>query len=141
MLDEYNDRDTNWLIICVVGSQPQITSTEENVLAISGEKEVTIGVGGNLTTVVGTGVKILCPVTALPNATVSWLFNGSSVEDENRRWFKNGEVTMTGVTPEHVGSYTCVAKNSYGSDLKATILSLISKTFLFCLFYLKTTLF
>ncbi|XP_068741513.1 hemicentin-1-like isoform X2 [Montipora capricornis] len=109
----------------LVGSQPEITSTEENVLAISGEKEVTIGVGGNLTTVVGTGVKILCPVTALPNATVSWLFNGSSVEDENRRWFKNGEVTMTGVTPQHVGSYTCVAKNSYGSDLKATILSLI----------------
>ena len=36
---------------------------------------------------------------------------------------------MTSVTPEDVGSYTCVAKNAYGSSSETTYLSLISKTF------------
>lgn len=115
------------LVLCTAGSRPEITTKEENIMAIYGEKEVSIGVGGNLTTVVGTDVKILCPVTALPNATITWLFNGSSVKEENRRLIKNGGVSLTGVIPEHVGSYTCVAGNSYGSASKTTMLSLISK--------------
>ena len=106
------------------GSAPKITSPEENIVAVSGENEVTIEIGGNLTTVVGTGVMILCPVMALPNATITWLFNGSSVEEENIR---SGAVTMIGVTPENVGSYTCIARNSYGVASKTTFLSLISK--------------
>ena len=115
------------LILFTAGSRPQITTKEETIMAINGEKGVSMGVGGNLTTVVGTDVKILCPVTALPNATITWLFNGSSFKEENRRLVKNGGVSLIGVIPEHVGSYTCVARNSYGSDSKTTILSLISK--------------
>lgn len=88
-------------------------------------------VGGNITTVVGTAVKILCPVIALPSATIGWLFNGSSVKDRSVRLVdsENASLTMTSVTPEDVGSYTCVAKNAYGSSSETTYLSLISKTF------------
>lgn len=123
--------DTDWLILCSDGSQPEITSKEENIVAVSGENEVTILIGGNLTTVVGTGVKIRCPVTALPSAMITWLVNGSTVEEENGRIFdsENGAVTMIGVTPEDVGSYTCVTTNSYGSASKTTFVSLISKRF------------
>lgn len=88
-------------------------------------------VGGNITTVVATAVKILCPVIALPSATIAWLFNGSSVKDRSVRLVdsENASLTMTSVTPEDVGSYTCVAKNAYGSSSETTYLSLISKTF------------
>lgn len=58
-------------------------SMEENVLVISGEKEVIIGVGGNLIIVVGIGVKIFCLVMVFFNVMVLWLFNGFFVEDEN----------------------------------------------------------
>ena len=90
---------------------------------------MTIVIGGNLTTVIGTGVKILCPVTALPNATITWLFNATSVKEKDSRDFdsENGAVTMIGVKPEDVGSYSCIARNSYGSASKTTVLSLISK--------------
>ena len=109
------------------GSDPRITGPEISVVAVSGEKEVKIVVGGNITTVVGTSVDILCPVTALPNATITWLFNGSTVEKGNRPLLelKNSTLTLSGVTPEDIGSYTCLANNSYGEDSRTTFLSLI----------------
>ena len=84
-------------------------------------------VGGNVTTVIGTSVEVHCPVTALPNATVTWLFNGSTVVKGNRRLLKlkNSTLTLSGVTPEDIGSYTCLANNSYGEDKRTTFLSLI----------------
>lgn len=96
-------------------------------MAVSGEKEVKIVVGGNITTVIGTSVEIHCPVTALPNATVMWLFNGSIVKKGSRRLpkMKNSALTLRGVTPEDIGSYTCLANNSYGEDTRTTFLSFI----------------
>lgn len=116
-------------ILSLDGSAPRITGPEINVVAVSGEKEVKVVVGGNITTVVGTRVEILCPVTALPNATITWLFKGSTVEKENRRLLelKNSVLTLSGVTPEDIGSYTCLANNSYGEDTRTTFLSLIGK--------------
>lgn len=111
------------------GSAPTITSPEENIIAVSGEKQVKIAIGGNITTVIGTDVEILCPVTALPNATITWLFNGSSVKEGNPRFIKvkNAVINLLGVTPEDTGSYTCYANNTYGKDTKTTLLSLISE--------------
>ena len=109
------------------GSAPRITGSKINVVSVSGEKEIKIVVGGNITTVIGTSVEIRCPVTALPNATVTWLFNGSTVQKGNRRLLKlkNSALTLSDVTPEDIGSYTCLANNSYGKDTRTTLLSLI----------------
>ena len=84
-------------------------------------------VGGNITTIVGTKVEIHCPVTALPNATVTWLFNGSTVKKGTRRLLKlkNSALGLSGVTPEDTGSYTCLANNSYGEATRTTFLTLI----------------
>ena len=119
------------LLFCLDGTAPNISSPKQNILSVSGEDEVTNVVGGNITTVVGTAVKILCPVISLPRATIGWLFNGSSIKDRSVRFVdsENASLTMASVTPEDIGSYTCVAKNAYGSSSETTYLSLISKTF------------
>ena len=145
-LSKYDSFHIDCDLLCLGGSAPKITTPGENVVAVSGENEVTIVIGGNLTTVVGTGVKIYCPVTGLPNATITWLFNGSSVEEGNIRFIDrgNGAFTMIGVGPEDVGFYTCVAKNPFGSVSKTTFLSLISKRLfticiVFCILFLPHT--
>ena len=126
-----NIRYLKLVLLYLDGSAPKITSAEKNVVAVSGENEVTVVIGGNITTVVGTAVKILCPVTALPKATITWLFNGSSVVEGNIQFIdpENATFTMAGVTPEDAGFYSCVAKNLFGSASKTTFLSLISKKF------------
>lgn len=113
------------------GSAPTITSPEKNVVAVSGEEKVKIAVGGNMTTVIGTSVEILCPVTALPNATITWLFNGSTVLEGNRDSIdlKNSVLTLSDVTPEDSGFYTCYANNTYGQDTKTTFVTLIGRHF------------
>ena len=113
-------------VLSLDGSAPRITGPKINVVSVSGEKEVKIVVGGNVTTIVSTKVEIHCPVTALPNATVTWLFNGSTVKKGNRRvLLKNLALILSGVTPEDIGSYTCRANNSYGEATRTTFLSLI----------------
>ena len=84
-----------------------------------------------MTTVIGTSVEILCPVTALPNATIKWLFNGSTVQDGNRGSIdlKNSALTLSDVTPEDTGFYTCYANNTYGKNTKTTFLTLIGRHF------------
>ena len=88
-------------------------------------------VGGNVTTIIGTSVEILCPVTALPNATITWQFNGSTVQERNRQsiHLKNSTLALSGVTLEDIGFYTCFANNPYGEDTKTTFLSVIGKKF------------
>jgi len=115
-----------FFFLSLEGSAPRITGPKINIVSISGEKEVKIVVGGNITTIIGTSVEIRCPVTALPNATVTWLFNGSTVQKGNRRLLKlkNPAVTLSDVTPEDIGFYTCLANNSYGKDTRTTFVSL-----------------
>lgn len=116
------------------GNAPKITSSGENIIAISGEKQLQITIGDNLTTVIGTDIDILCPVVALPNPTITWLFNGSAIKEGNPRLVKVAKtvLNLAGVTPEDIGSYTCHANNTFGKDIKTTFLSLISEYLKLC---------
>jgi len=111
--------------LVLAGSRPEIVTPKVNIKAIEGENDVTINVGGNLTTIVGTGVELHCTVKGLPVPSVTWLFNGSVLVTTSVRFVnkKTNDLVLLGVTLDDIGLYTCYANNTFGHVSEITFLN------------------
>lgn len=116
-------------IFVLAGNRPEIVTPKVNVKATEGENDVTISVGGNLTTIVGTGVELNCKVKGLPLPTVTWLFNGSVVITTSVRFMnkKTNDLVLLGVTLDDSGFYTCYANNTFGQARETTFVNVFGK--------------
>ncbi|XP_048583436.1 hemicentin-2 isoform X2 [Nematostella vectensis] len=112
----------------LVGDIPRIQSNRQNVVATGGENEVVVEIGGNLTTIVGTGVEITCPMTGEPVPMVTWLKDGVMVEITSVVYMnkETKALVILGITMDDVGRYTCYANNSFGVDQESTLIRVIA---------------
>lgn len=94
-----------------------------------------VDVGGNITTIVGTGVEIRCTVTGKPTPSITWLQNGSVVEATSVRFINRltKALTLLGVSQDDSGFYTCFANNTFGQVSETTHLTIFGKFGIFML--------
>jgi hypothetical protein len=90
---------------------------------------VSVDVGGNLTTIVGTGVEIRCTVTGEPTPMVTWMHNGTVVEISSVRFINKltKAFTLLGVTLDDIGLYTCFANNTFGQVSESSYVTIFGK--------------
>lgn len=91
---------------------PKITINDANVELLK-MTNVSVTIGGKVTTLDRSKVSIVCQVTGVPSPEITW-------ERDEVELQKGGVFyTIESVTSKDSGRYTCVAKN-VGGEVKAT---------------------
>ena len=88
------------LLICIqisaLGSDPA------RVTAVSGPHEI----------LTGRPVTMTCNIDAIPDATITWYKDGTTLPDE-----ESSQLTIRSAAPADSGMYQCVVSNEHGDDV------------------------
>ena len=76
-------------------------------------ENISVPVGGLVTTLDGNGVSMVCEVSGIPVPLVTWERNGVEVQRGGRFY------TIDSTSQVDNGNYSCIARNSAG-EVKAT---------------------
>ena len=108
----------------IVGEKPHIASSGKNVESIQELTNVTVQVGGNATVIIGTNLKITCPVKGKPAPSITWYKQGMELRDGDNLLIDNStrSLNILKVQYDASGTYQCVAKNPLGVDQMTTYL-------------------
>ena len=72
-----------------------------------------------------------CSLEGVPQPSVNWLFNGASLSSGDKYAIMStatfSSLTISNVSPDDEGSYTCNATNDRGSDSMSGNLQVLSK--------------
>lgn len=105
---------------------PKISLSWRNVSDLSGASLTTV-VGGWVRVRLGTNVTLNCPVTGVPQPTVSWHKREGPL-DANARIFPNGSLLLQNISHQNYGTYSCVAANPIGKSSASSHLHVSGST-------------
>ena len=101
--------------------------------AIDSKQSVVAKIGTTVYAVAGVNIKILCPITALPVAKISWFFNNQQILNNDR--FSQDKLTdaliISKLTENDVGVYKCVGTQGEKKDEATSTIRLLCKSIWF----------
>ena len=74
-----------------------------------------------MTILSGSNVTLLCVTEGYPSPEVSWVKDGNAIQN------KADTLSIPNSRKSDQGRYVCTAKNSFGSDSKASYVTVLSK--------------
>ena len=107
----------------------KIRTTPGRVRAIDSKQSVITRIGTTVYAVAGVNIKILCPITALPSAQISWFYDQEEIKKKGR--FSQDKLTdaliISKLTEQDVGVYKCVATQGERIDEATSQIRLLCK--------------
>ncbi|XP_041074069.1 ADAMTS-like protein 3 isoform X2 [Polyodon spathula] len=114
-----SDTETSLLLFA---EAPSIRGSWKNVSDLV-SRRVTAVVGGSVTVSSGANVTLECPVTGVPQPTISWHKNKGLMKGNNFLLL-NGSLLLQNISIENYGMYSCIAANPFGKAVASSFLQL-----------------
>lgn len=100
-----------------------IISTENQTLEMLKIEDLSVAVGGTITTLDGNSVTLVCEVSGVPVPQITWVKDGAEVQKGGKSY------TIESAVRSDSGSYTCVATNIAGGVKATSQLNVLGKQF------------
>lgn len=101
--------------------QPPVISTDEQTIEVLKIEDVSVTVGGLVTTLDGNRVNILCEVSGFPDPQITWERDGVQLQRGGKRY------TIESAVQNDSGNYTCKASNIAGEANATSRLNVLGK--------------
>lgn len=110
--------------------KPEIAKSNRKLFSmITSDDPISMIIGDSLRSNLYKKVYIVCPVKALPKASVIWKFKGKPVAQvKNSEVFSNGTLLLYSVLWEHQGTFECFQANPVGIDSAYSDISVVGKS-------------
>lgn len=113
----------DYYLFLFLATQVPIISTENQTLEMLKIEDLSVAVGGTITTLDGNSVTLVCEVSGVPVPQITWVKDGAEVQKGGKSY------TIESAVRSDSGSYTCVATNIAGGVKATSQLNVLGKQF------------
>ena len=128
------------LLLFLGPGSPVITSGRSTKKILKQSNDITIDIGTNITTLLGSTLTLKCPFEGDANALVEWTVDSQPIKFNKRIYTVSKNVLrIKDITFFDNGAYVCRVFNSNGNDSESTLLKISGKNFAlhFACFHIK----
>ena len=106
------------------GIAPKIEATSTSVERITDMKPISVQIGTRITLLPGVRLEITCPVSGIPEPSISWLRQGQQITTSGRFLVENDTLIIRTTALSDRGSFTCAANNTLGRTTSSTMVDI-----------------